>query len=141
MQYFVEKVKYRILEKQTMRHHEENVFFFFVKILFIFQPLLRQDNTIKRYGPLMNYQPANYGLLKLYTLFNNRLGQCRSCACRSVWHMCSTLPQIRPGLLGVCIISILKTLWEKEILLISNFSFSHSAFYPKGEIFAIFIKL
>ena len=93
MQYFVEKVKYRILEKQTMQHHEENVVvFFLVKILFIFQPLLRQDNTIKRYGPLMNYQPANSDVLKLYTLLNNRLGQCRSCACRSVWHVLSPSP-------------------------------------------------
>ena len=35
----------------------------------------------------------------------------------------------------------MKTLWEKERLLImSNFS-SHSAFYPVGELYAIFIKL
>ena len=35
----------------------------------------------------------------------------------------------------------LKTLWEKEKLLVtSNFSFSHSVFYPFGELCAIFIK-
>ena len=36
---------------------------------------------------------------------------------------------------------LLKTLWEKEKLLVtSNFSFSHSVFYPFGELSAIFIK-
>ena len=35
----------------------------------------------------------------------------------------------------------LKTQWEKEKLLItSNFSFSHSVFYPFGELSAIFIR-
>ena len=39
----------------------------------------------------------------------------------------------------VCSTSLLKTLWEKEKLLIaSNFSFSHSVFYPFAELFAIF---
>ena len=34
-----------------------------------------------------------------------------------------------------------KTLWENEKLLVtSNFSFSHSVFYPFGELFPIFIK-
>ena len=38
--------------------------------------------------------------------------------------------------------SLLKTLWEKEKLLVtSNFSFSHSVFYPFGEFSAILIKL
>ena len=36
---------------------------------------------------------------------------------------------------------LLKTLWEKEKLLImSNFSFTYSIFYPIGELSAIFIK-
>ena len=40
-----------------------------------------------------------------------------------------------------CTTSVLKTLWEKEKLLVtSNFSFSHSAFYPSGEVPDIFIK-
>ena len=43
--------------------------------------------------------------------------------------------------LHVCSTSLLKTLWEKEKLLItSNFSFSHSVFYPFGELPAIFFK-
>ena len=53
-----------------------------------------------------------------------------------------TISQTNHGFLLVCSIKILKTLWEKEKLLIkSNFSFSHSVFYPFGELLAIFIKL
>ena len=49
--------------------------------------------------------------------------------------------QINPGFLRVCRISLLKTLWKKEKLLImSNFSFSHSVFYPFRELSDIFIK-
>ena len=48
----------------------------------------------------------------------------------------------KPWFLRVCSISLLKTLWEKEKLLVSsNFSFSHSVFYPFEELFAIFIKV
>ena len=37
--------------------------------------------------------------------------------------------------------SLLKTLWEKEKLLVtSNFSFTHIVFYPFKELSAIFIK-
>ena len=44
--------------------------------------------------------------------------------------------------LCVCSTSLLKTLWEKEKLLVtSNFSFSHSVFYMFGEFFAIMIKI
>ena len=47
----------------------------------------------------------------------------------------------KPWFLCVCIKSQLKTLWEKEKLLVtSNFSFSHSVFYPFGELSAIFIN-
>ena len=35
----------------------------------------------------------------------------------------------------------LKTLWEKEKLLVTSyFTFSHNVFYPNGELSAIFIK-
>ena len=44
----------------------------------------------------------------------------------------------KPLSLRVCTTSLLKTLWEKEkLLLTSNFSFSHSVFYPLGKRFAI----
>ena len=47
----------------------------------------------------------------------------------------------KPLFLRVCSTILLKTLWEKEKLLItSNFSFSHSVFYPFEELSAIFIK-
>ena len=40
----------------------------------------------------------------------------------------------KPWLLRVCSTSLLKTMWEKENLLVtSNFSFFHIVFYPFGE--------
>ena len=43
--------------------------------------------------------------------------------------------------LRVCSASLLKTPWEKEKLLVmSNFSFSQSVFYPFGKLSSIFIK-
>ena len=42
---------------------------------------------------------------------------------------------------SVCCAGLLKTLWEKEKLLVkSNFSFSHSVFYPLVDISAVFTK-
>ena len=47
----------------------------------------------------------------------------------------------KPWFLRVFPVSLLKTLREKEKLLVtSNFSFSHSVFYPFREVSAIFIK-
>ena len=47
----------------------------------------------------------------------------------------------KPWFLRVCCTSLLKTLWEKEKLLVtSNFSFSHSVFYLFGDLSAIFVK-
>ena len=46
----------------------------------------------------------------------------------------------KPWFIRVCSTSLLKTLWEKEKLLVmSNFSFSHSVFYPFGELPLILI--
>ena len=48
----------------------------------------------------------------------------------------------KPWFLRVCSTSLLKTLQEKEKLLVtSNFSFSHSVFYLFGELSAIFNEL
>ena len=48
----------------------------------------------------------------------------------------------KPWFLRVCSKSLLKTLWEKEKLLVtSNFSFSNSVFNPFGELSPIFMKL
>ena len=57
-------------------------------------------------------------------------------------HFCINPFPNKPWFLPVCSTSFLKTLWEKEkLLMMSNFSFSHSVFYPFGELSAIFIKL
>ena len=51
-------------------------------------------------------------------------------------------PPKKPWFLRVCSTSLLKTLWEKEKLLVmSNFSFSHSVCYRFEELSAIFIKV
>ena len=48
---------------------------------------------------------------------------------------------IEPLFLRVSPTYLLKTVWEKEKLLVTNnFSFSDSVFYPFGELVAIFIK-
>ena len=48
----------------------------------------------------------------------------------------------KPRFLRVCSTSLLKTLWEKEKLLVTNiFSFSHSVFYLFRELSTILIKL
>ena len=48
----------------------------------------------------------------------------------------------KPWFLHVYSTSLLKSLWGKEKLLVtSNFSFSHSVFYPFGDISAFFIEL
>ena len=47
----------------------------------------------------------------------------------------------KPWFLHVCSTSLLKTLWEKEKLLVtSNFPFTHSVFYPYDALSFIFIK-
>ena len=47
----------------------------------------------------------------------------------------------KPWFLHVPSTNLLKTLWEKEKLLVmSNFSFSHSVFYTSDEQFAILIN-
>ena len=47
----------------------------------------------------------------------------------------------KPWFLRVCSTSLLKRLWEKEKLLVmSNFSFSHSVFHLFGELSAISIE-
>ena len=47
----------------------------------------------------------------------------------------------KPLFLRACSIRSLKTLQEKEKLLVtSNFSFSHNVFYPLAQLSAIFIK-
>ena len=57
--------------------------------------------------------------------------------CFKMWHYVVN----QPLFLRVCNESLLKTLREKETLLVtSNFSFSHSVFYPFGELSLNFVK-
>ena len=59
----------------------------------------------------------------------------------SVWKRVNPFPN-KACFFRVYGTSLLKTLWEKEKLLVtSNFSFSHSVFYPFGELSAIYVKL
>ena len=47
----------------------------------------------------------------------------------------------KPWFVRVCSISLLKRLWEKEKLLVTdNFYFFHSVFYPSGELPTNFIE-
>ena len=58
-----------------------------------------------------------------------------------IWQNINPL-QNKPWFLQVFITNLLKTLWEKEKLLIkSNFSFSHSVFYPYEELSATLSKV
>ena len=66
--------------------------------------------------------------------------------CRTIWrtrileNVLNSFPN-KSWFLRVCRRSLLKTLWEKEKLLVtSNFSFSLSVFHPFGELSAIIIQ-
>ena len=83
-----------------------------------------------------------------------RCGSDHGWSCLTGWHQGPSKRQIleyifsviqvltnKPWFLRVCSISLLKTLWEKEKLLVtSNFSFSLSVFYSLGELSAVFTK-
>ena len=61
----------------------------------------------------------------------------------TLYHTISTFNPFpnKPWFLRVCSRSLLKTLWEKEKLLVTSiFSFSHTVFYPFGGLSTIFIK-
>ena len=73
---------------------------------------------------MCHFKETLHFLFKSYLLFANPL----------------TLFQTSPGFYESAETSYLKTLWEKEKLLVmSNFSLSHSVFNPFGEFFAIFV--
>ena len=64
----------------------------------------------------------------------------RAGSCQSIFDTTIPFPN-KPWFLLVCSISLLKTLGEKEKLLVtSNFSFSYNVFYPFKELSAILIK-
>ena len=56
------------------------------------------------------------------------------------WYRVHPFPN-KPLFLRVCSTSLMKTLWEKEkLLMTSNFSFSNSVFYPFRELSTVLIK-
>ena len=61
--------------------------------------------------------------------------------CGIVWSWVNPFPN-KPWFLRVCHTSLLKTLWEEEKLLVmSNFSFSHSVFYLLKKNFVPYFHL
>ena len=67
------------------------------------------------------------------SVFHEDVSETRNCVVRV-----NPFPN-KPWFLPVC--TTRKTLWKKEKLLVmSNFSFFHSVFYPFGELLTIFIK-
>ena len=72
------------------------------------------------------------------------LHRTRESACVVMYDVCVSgrvCYKYKPWFLRVCCTSLLKTLWEMEKLLVTtNFSFSHSVFYPFGELSSIFTK-
>ena len=57
-----------------------------------------------------------------------------------VWEEVDPFPN-KPWFLRICSSGLLKTVWEKEKLLVtSNCSFSHTVFYPLENLFKIFMK-
>ena len=84
---------------------------------------------------------ACYKQFLLFSVFSTNI---ISLVCQNVV-LCGnglTLSQTSPGFYVSAVQVFVKTLWEKEKLLVtSNFSFSHSVFYPFGELTIIFIKL
>ena len=89
--------------------------------------------------------------LNRYVLFSNKDLNENQATIAKCWHLFVVLllEYLIKGLIlnGVAVTinpfpGLLKTLWEKEKLLVtSNFSFSRSVFYSFGELSAIFKKI
>ena len=74
------------------------------------------------------------------TMFSIATSICSVSKCGILW-LGVNLSQTSPGLYVSAVQFFFKTLWKKEKLLVtSNFSFSHSVYYPFRELSAIFIK-
>ena len=92
--------------------------------------------TVRNLGVNMGYVMIHYVPPKWQDYFVALRGE-RTCRCQPTLRLSQTSLFLR-----VCSTRLLKTLWKKEKLLVmSNFSFSHSVFYPSRELSAIFIKL
>ena len=89
----------------------------------------------------------SYSLLSHITKLQATTFKKMTCCERGMNHIVMTSINLlnpflnKPCFLHVCRTCLLKTLWEKEKLLVkSNFFFSHSVFYPSGALSDIFIK-
>ena len=90
----------------------------------VFTPVLRQI-SLKDHQQLLSHASDMRHMTKLFDL--------------EIRHL-NSFPN-KPWFLRVCSTSLLKTLWEKEKLLVtSNFPFTHSVFYCLRELSAIFVK-
>ena len=104
----------------------------------------RQSHLLQNYHPInFMLNIASFYLMKVMSILiakkikSSCMYQCFS----NITYCFNPFPN-KPWFLRVCSTSHLKTLWEREKLLVtSNFSFSHSVFYPFGELSTIFIKL
>ena len=108
------------------RHSSEHVYHFILKVFENFVWLIRRNLTFKSRKPRRVRQRP---FLRMDYKYRPKY-----------FHDFNLFPN-KPWFLRVCSARLLKTLREKEKLLVtSNFSFSHSVFYPFGKLSAIFIK-
>ena len=100
---------------------------------------------MRKYGP-WNCRKLTHTIFKMFHSRSGRKDCTRVDTCQSGQfitcnlYLFFTFPK-QALFLRVCSTSALKTLWEKEKLLVtSNFSFSHSLVFPFREPSATFIK-
>ena len=131
-------------------HFSVNNFVFFTFILYndcylvfitrlaLYLPLFLRSNCASLFHTSMNDKTR-----KVFVLLFLTKQHTRSMPCLLSLHPHTSFNPFpnKPWFLRVCSTSLLKTLWEKEKLLVtSNFSFSHSVFCPFEEHSAIFIR-
>ena len=81
-----------------------------------------------------------HGFVYSYYLYDLKLILTNMKVCKKCVHV-AKMQTASGSLLCVCSTSLSKSLWENEkLLLMSNFSFSHSVFYRYGKLSTIFIK-
>ena len=91
----------------------------------VFSPLLQYNLSISKRNPAFESNIRVHLLLALHNFFQFKN-----------WFLFNPFPN-KPCFLRVCCKSLLKTLWEKEKLLVtSNFSFPHSVFYSFRKLSA-----
>ena len=104
-------------------------------------------NKILALSKLKVFADDNFNVIQMVRFFfgrvENILGKGENAGYQhfSLFLQCFNPFPNKPWFLRVCSTSFSKTLWEKEKLLItSNFSFSHSVFYPYKELSVLSIQ-